>query len=163
MKKDVTICFRTSENLRKSLDKASREGKKSLSGTIENVLLDYLKQRGTPASDKERRRHSRKEVSLPAFISTEGSQKKPYPGIILDISLGGLRLSVPSDSSIEIKEDGQTVYLNILFTLPKEKSAVAMTCKSNRMKHINGDIEVGATFADCDFTNYQKVQNYLLQ
>ena len=162
MKKDVTICFRTSENLRKSLDKASREGKKSLSGTIENVLLDYLKQRGTPASDKERRRHSRKEVSLPAFISTEGS-KNPYPGIIVDISLGGLRLSLPKESRIDVQEEGQTVYLNILFTLPKEKSAVAMTCKSNRMKHINGDIEVGATFADCDFTNYQKLQNYLLQ
>ena len=162
MKKSITICFRTSEDLRKPLEKIARENRRSLSAIIEHALHDYLKLRGNLAEGTEKRRHPRKEVSLPAFISLTGSEG-PYPGIILDLSLGGVKLSVPSDSSIEIKEDGQKTHINILFTLPKEKTPVAMTCNPSRVERINGDIEVGATFADCDFTNYQKLQNYLLQ
>jgi hypothetical protein len=162
MKKDITICFRTSDDLRKPLEKIARENRRSLSAIIENALHDYLKHKGTVTSGKEKRRHPRKEVSLPAFVSLKGAEG-PYPGIILDISLGGLRLSLPSDSSMEVQEDDRDARINILFTLPKEKSPVAMTVNPNRTKRINGDIEVAAHFADCDFPNYQKIQNYLLQ
>ena len=42
MKKEVTICFRTTDRLRVSLEEAAREDRRSLSSLIEIVLTDYL-------------------------------------------------------------------------------------------------------------------------
>jgi hypothetical protein len=162
MRKDTVICFRVDEDLQNSLLKAANESKKSLSALIETVLLEYLGQNRVQLEGTiQNRRHPRKEVSLPAFISTEGSGA-PYPSMILDFSLGGLRLSLPKEASINIQVDDQMTHINVLFTVPGEKTPVTVTCKPNRIRHSNEDTEVAAAFADCDFSSYRKVQNYLL-
>ena len=161
MKKDITICFRTSENLREALERVARGERRSLSALIQNVLHDYLNQKRIPPSDKEKRRHPRREVSLPAFTSL-GDSEGAHPSIIHDISLGGLRLSLPKEARVSIHEDEEKTYIDILFALPAEKSPVKMRCKPGRIRQTNGEIEVGVAFADCDFPNYQKVQNYLI-
>jgi hypothetical protein len=162
MKKDITICFRTSDELRKGLDEVALESRRSLSSIIENALTSFLKQRGVSGSGQDKRRHPRKAVCLPAFISAEGSEE-PCPSIILDISLSGLKISLPKEFGIEVQEEGEQTHLNILFTLPQERTPVAMSCRASRILGGGPDIEVGAMFAECDFTNYQKLQNYLLQ
>ncbi len=164
MKKDITICFRTSDELRSSLEKVAKEGRRSLSAMIENILYDYLKEkRIAPTMDSEKRRFFRKEVSLPAFVYESGAEARDaQAGIIVDISLGGLRISVPKDAKIEITESSEK-QLELLFTLPNEKTPIQMKCKPARVKDSNGDLEVGASFIDSDFKSYQKLQNYLIQ
>ena len=158
VKKELTICFRTSEGLRKSLKKIAGQERRTLSGLIVNVLSDYLKHKETSFSDEERRRYPRKTVTLPAFISG-ADVRETQSGAILDLSLGGMRLSVPKESGIETWHTP----LKVLFALAGEKAPVALSCTPTRAHHNNGDIEVAGPFANCDFHNYQKVQAYLLQ
>ena len=162
MKKELMICFRTSEDLRKPLKKIAGQERRSLSGLILNVLSDYLKHKGSSFSDEEKRHYARRKVSFPALVSLNGTEG-PHAGVVLDISLGGIKLSVPKESRIDIREDDEETRISILLTLHSEKTPVALTCRPNRAHPINGDIEVAGPFADCDFPNYQKVQNYLLQ
>jgi hypothetical protein len=162
MRKDITICFRTSKELRKSLEEVAREERRSLSALIQNALHDFVNQKKSLPSGKEKRRHPRKEVFLPTLASLVGTEGL-HAGVILDISLGGLRLSVPKEYDFDIQKDDETARINILFTLPAEKSTVALKCKPNRIRQTNGETEVAVAFSDCDFPSYQKVQNYLLQ
>jgi hypothetical protein len=160
MRKDTTICFRTSEEVKNSFEKIAKEERRSLSRIIENTLFECVKRAGHTRSRKDNRRHTRREVSLPAFVSKVNSDT-PQPGIILDLSLSGLRLSVPSDWGMDITED--TKSLKILFTLPKENRPLSLTCAPCRTREENGELEVGAAFCDCDLPNYQRLQNYLMQ
>ena len=70
MKKEVTICFRTSEELRGALEKAAREDRRSLSSAIELILTDYLEKNHEFPHQKERRR----------FVSQTGVHTRPREG-----------------------------------------------------------------------------------
>jgi hypothetical protein len=164
MGKDVTICFRTSETLRKALEKISNEERRSVSSTIENVLYQFLeKGRELKNLQGEKRRFPRKKISAPALIRELGSdQKTPLPGVVLDISLGGLRVSVPDTCQVEVDEDKKNASISIVFTLPEIKKSLIMQCVPQHVIRSDGETTIGASFADTDFTSYQTLQNYLI-
>ncbi len=43
--RDTVICFRTSDDLRKALEKVSETDRRSLSSVIEHILYDYVERR----------------------------------------------------------------------------------------------------------------------
>ncbi|OPY73591.1 MAG: PilZ domain protein [Syntrophorhabdus sp. PtaU1.Bin050] len=161
MKKDLTICFRTSDDLRTSLEKIAADERRSLSSIIETILYDFLKQKKALQSlKKERRRYPRKPVSFPTFVYKNGSEEQALqPGTIVDISLGGVRILIPYDAKID-----EAAGIGTLFTLPNEKIPLKIQCAINRVIPAEENIkEVGASFIDSDFASYQKLQNYLIQ
>ena len=157
MKKLLTICFRTNSNLREALEEIGQKERRSLSTLIENVLYDYMDHMKTLNAGNEKRRHPRKKVSLPAFI-TGGDVREKETGVIIDLSFGGIKISVPKESTVET----WIAPLNILFALPTEKVPLTLRCLPSRIREVNEDTEVAATFADCDFISYQRLQSYLL-
>ena len=65
MKKEVTICFRTTDRLRMSLEEAAREDRRSLSSLIEIVLTDYLeKVNALPARLEDRYAENKAAVTV---------------------------------------------------------------------------------------------------
>jgi hypothetical protein len=164
MGKDVTICFRTTEALRKALEKISNEDRRSVSSTIENVLYQFLeKGRELRSIQGEKRRFPRKKIAAPALIREVGSdQTPPLPGVVLDISLGGLQISVPDTYHIEIEEDKRNARISIVFTLPEVKKSLIMQCVPEHVVRSDGETTIGASFADTDFISYQTLQNYLI-
>ena len=162
MRKETTICFRTSKDLRKRLEKIARRERRTLSTVIQNALLEAVNRPSTLGEGTERRLCPRKKVSLPAFLSVKRSETS-CPAIIDDISLNGLKLFLEKDCALDIHCDDPVTYVGVLFALPQQKSPVVLTCMPNRVRPVGGEIEVGASFADCNFSAYQKVQYYLLQ
>jgi hypothetical protein len=162
MKKEVTICFRTSEELRGALEKAAREDRRSLSSAIELILTDYLEKNHEFPHQKERRRFVRKQVSIPAHVKSIDVDKKEHEAVILDISLSGLRVSLSKESMPEIYEGAETSEFETLFVLPEEEKSIRIVCRPQRVVPVNGNIHVGASFVDSDFTNYQQLQQYLV-
>jgi len=165
MKKPITICFRTSEELRGALERAAGEGRRSLSSMIELVLTEYLK-RNRDFSDRgqvERRRYPRKQVTLPAYVEVSKGTVTQHGAVILDLSLGGMRLSVPRECVSKIYEKGEKSHFETSFTLPSENKPVRLVCKPERVVPSNGNVYVGASFVDADFTAYQRLQQYLAQ
>jgi len=80
MKKEITICFRTSEELRHALEGVAREDRRSLSSAIVLFLTDYLKKNKEFPQQHERRRYARKQVAIPAFIKGPEGNAIPQHG-----------------------------------------------------------------------------------
>ena len=164
MGKDVTICFRTTEALRKALEKISNEERRSVSSTIENVLYQFLeKGKELRSLQGEKRRFPRKKIAAPALIRDASSdQTTPLPGVVLDISLGGLQISVPDTYQVDVKEDGENTRISIVFTLPEVKKSLTVQCVPQHVSRADGETTIGGSFADTDFISYQTLQNYLI-
>jgi hypothetical protein len=161
MKKEVIICFRTSEELHNALEKAARGDCRSVSSAIELILMDYLEKNHEFPHKKERRRFVRKQVSIPAHVRSIDLDKKEHEAVILDISVSGLRVSLPKESMPEIYEGTETSAFETLFMLPEEEESIRIVCRPQRVVRVKGNIHVGASFVDSDFTNYQQLQQYL--
>ncbi len=86
--RDTVICFRTSDDLRKALEKVSETDRRSLSSVIENILYDYVERREPKGVGEEKRRYPRKKISAPALVTDLDGVV--HAGMVNDISLGGL-------------------------------------------------------------------------
>jgi hypothetical protein len=164
MNKNVLICFRASSTLRSSLEKIAGEHRRSVSSTIENILYRFLEERrGTINPEEEKRRYPRKKIASPALVSRQGQGfETPQAAIVLDVSLGGLQISIPSTYQLEATEDKEHGRISIAFTLPAAKHALTIQCVPKHVYHSDGEITVGASFIDTDFASYQTLQNYLI-
>ena len=149
MKKDVTICFRTNEELKQTLEKIAEVERRSLSSIIENMLHSQVKDKvELKGSKKERRRYARKEVSLPAFVYKRDAKES---------TLQTGKISIPHD--YEAVSEGE---FDTIFTIPNEKTPVKMRCTIKRVAEGEESTkELGADFVDGDFLSYQKLHKYL--
>jgi|WetSurMetagenome_2_1015567.scaffolds.fasta_scaffold256944_2 hypothetical protein len=160
MTKTITICFRTSEQLRNALKEISATEKRTLSSTIEKILFAYIEERKDfKHTEDEKRRYPRKSVSAPALLRFNDETSAV---MVLDISLGGLQISIPSHYRLEVKEDEENSVISIVFTLPEIRKPLSVQCAPAHIIHSNGETIMGMSFADADFVNYQAIQNYLI-
>ena len=164
MRKDVTICFRTNNEISSALKKIADEERLSISSVIETTLYNHLKQKkALHGIEKDRRQYTRKPVSLPAFIMDPNAKVKEFKtGKVMDISLGGIRLSVPRGLKMEVSTDSETNEFHIIFTLPEATQPLTLKCKPRRVMERGDDIDIGAAFIDSDFQSYQALQQYLI-
>jgi len=155
--RDTVICFRTSEDLRKALEKVSETDRRSLSSVIENILYDYVERREPKEVNEEKRRYPRKKISAPALVTDlEGVV---HAGMVNDISLGGLHISVPNNFQQEMREDSK---ISVVFTLPQSEKPLTMQCAPRHIRP-NGQINIGASLVDTDFHSYRSLQDYLTE
>lgn len=154
--RDTVICFRTSEHLRKSLEKFSEVDRRSLSSTIENILYAYVEQREPKSVDVEKRRYPRKRISAPALVTDPDGTV--HAGTVNDISLGGIHISLPKDFQCEVREDLRPA---VVFTLPDSTRPLTIQCLPRHV-HTDGQTGVGASFVDTDFQSYRVLQDNLM-
>jgi len=167
MSKSISICFRANEDLRNALKKISKKERRTLSSTIETIIYQYLQtEEKVQNTNEEKRRYPRKQVSLPALISNaDSSNHAPQAGIVLDLSLNGMQISVPGDFKYNIQEDtenGDDPKISIIFTLPDSKKPLTMQCTPRHVFHSKDETNIGANFVDTDFVSCQTLQNYLI-
>ena len=164
MTKNVTICFRTSDDLRKSLEKISVQDRRSLSSLIENILVEHLEdEKALKQIKEERRRFPRKAVGAPALISgVVPNGENLSAGVVSNLSISGLQIVVPDMLPFELKENGENARISIVFTLPQTRKPLSVECIAQYTNSMNGETNIGASFCDSDFTSYQAIQNYVI-
>lgn len=164
MRKDVTICFRTSKEVRDSIDKIRQKTKRSISSVIEDIIGCYLREnKAFECGEKEQRRFNRKDVSIPVVIKDPAEEARMLQaGIIVDISLGGLRITLPKDFVGEASVTSQGYEFEAIFTLPNEKRPISIKCKPERTISTDNIKQLGASFVDSDFSSYKTLQSYLI-
>lgn len=164
MRKDSIICFRVSKDLHESLANIAQKEKRSLSSIIEIVLSNYVTERKSFKSlTKERRQYPRKGILAPVLIKQhDAGETKLDTGSITDISLGGVRITIPKDAKCVISNDAQTCKFEIIFTLPNENKLVYLTCEPRRVFDDEESMHVGASFIDANFQSYKTLQTYLM-
>lgn len=163
MKKELTICFRTTKDIKNTLEEIARESRKSLSSVIDNIIYNNIKEiKSIKELQNERREFSRKNVQLPAFIHDTGTETNVVrTGTVLNISLGGLLISIPKGSK-EITTNGRGKKFQAVFSLPGSLHPIEMVCRSQRISRTEKDIQVGADFVDSNFQSCQNLQKYLI-
>ena len=164
MKKTITICFRTNAEIGQAVKSIAEEQRQSISFIIETALYNYLKEKkALHGLEKDRRQYNRKQVSLPALIMDPDADTQEFKaGKVLDISLGGLRLSIPRGVNLEISTDNEGKEFHVIFTLPEATQALNLRCRSQRVVDKDSDTHVGAAFVNSDFQSYQALQQYLI-
>lgn len=163
MSKGIMICFRTCKELRNAIEVIANEEKRSVSSIIEKILCSHLEQKKRcHPEQQENRRYPRKTLTAPALIS-EGESKNTASraGIVMDISLAGLQISIPDYSPYELRDDGETSRISIVFALPECTRPLTMQCVPKHIFPSGGETRIGASLVDADFASYQALQKYL--
>jgi len=160
LNKDVTICFRTSAKLQAGLRAAAEHGQVNVSSLINSLLSDYLDSR----SRTDKRRHNRKGTSIPVIIHGETDAGKVLlTGVIQDVSLGGVRISVPKSGQRSLSITADAKNFEIVFRLQDGSTRpVSMICKPARVSPAGDSMQIGASFQDGDLQSYFEIQNFLM-
>jgi hypothetical protein len=162
MQKNITICFQTTSEIGNAVEKIAKEKNQSLSSVIGSIIDHHLKDnKGFEGIHQNRRRLERKTVCLPACIGDPRWQRHDFEeATILDISFGGIRISVPKGTKIEIQRDTQEIRVN--FTLAGCLWPINLKCHPQRTSELEEEIHIGATIVDPDFYTYTALQKHLI-
>ena len=135
----VKVCFDMNRESFQALKRMAREEgvdcSQYVSQMVEGCLKDFVSRDWT-LNGKDRRRHPRVDVSIPAISCVKFSDRemRSYPVVVDDISRGGLRISF-RDVSPEIGEKlADSLYFEVFFTVPQLSQTVSFYCKRLRYK-----------------------------
>ena len=111
---------------------------------------------------QERRMSERRQVSLPAFIGDARSDPRDFEtGTVVDISLGGINFSVPKGTTIELRTDGETNKISVLFTLPNNHWRTNVICRPQRVSESADKVQIGATVRNPDYFFTKALHNIM--
>jgi hypothetical protein len=112
---------------------------------------------------KEKRQYPRIITSIPAFVSNGRSAAEKLPiGSIIDISLGGLQISIPRGMKYKVLNGRKKTEFEIITKLPNGNKPIHLKCKSHRVVSSKDNIHVGASVIDADFRSYKAFKNLLM-
>ena len=144
-------------------DGVAPEGTSEAAAEVEQVQEALLKiNKALKGIDRDRRRPERKDVILPAFIGEAHSQAEKFgTGTILDISIGGIRLSVPKGTNLE-KIGIETAEFSVTFTLTSKPEPFKVKCQPKWVSDSTEAVQIGAAFVDPNFQIHETLQKYLM-
>jgi hypothetical protein len=154
------------EVLLERLAELGKNNSLSVSALLNELITNYLEENDPNwLKNNEKRLFKRKRVMIPAMIykSSESELVGRYHSTtILDISLGGMRLSFAPESTCknEIDKDGSE--FEVLFSLDKEGEPVVLRCNLARIKNTELGIQVGASFCEANAHSHEYLQKYLM-
>ncbi len=154
------ICFRATPDLRDRIQQVATKEKRSLSNVIEIMLGEALKTRSTDPA-RERRKDARRKCDFPALIR-KSELPEAHAGMILDLSLTGMKVSLPSKAFPENEQKAPAFgHILVTFSVPEDNSTVTVECAPEWTSRKNGTMNLGVSFADCAFNDYRRIQKYL--
>ncbi len=162
--REITLYFQGDQKLCRRLEMIAFKKEQPVSSTIAAILEEYVRSHEESMKQAEKRRYERKAVSTPARVTNVGSpSSEPMDGLVLDLSLGGLCLSLPDHPA---RSDGETTRdsrFKATFMIPELSRPVTMLCEPKWSMASSGNVHVGACFVDGDFLQYQMLQQFLIQ
>jgi hypothetical protein len=133
--------------------------------TVEHCHLfsDSQRQMISSGFEQEKRQYPRVNTSVPAYIIKGDSRKEKINiGLIKNISLGGVRISIPKALKYKALAGPHATELEIIVVLPVEAEPIQLKCKPRRVTYSQDNIDVGASLVDVDFRSYEALRNYLM-
>jgi hypothetical protein len=164
MKKDNTICFQTSSEIKRFLEKIAEKESQSVSSVVESIIYHYLKNdKAVEGIFQNRRRFERKKVSIPAYIGDTRWQRHDFvAGTILDISLGGIKMSIPKGTKVEIQNVNEADKFSIIFRIPNYHWPISVKISPQGVFESTEEVQFGAALINPDFQAYSALQKYLI-
>ncbi len=150
------------------LERLAVIGKKSalsVSALLNEIVATYLETNDPLFKQcEEKRNFKRRKIILPAMIfekSTTDMVGRYYSATILDLSLGGVRLSFP------LHRNGKTEIINkgaefeVIFSMDDDSDPMYFRCSLNRIHKSGHSIQLGAAFCETDPQSHERLQKNL--
>ena len=162
-KKDNTICFQTSSEIKRFLEKIAEKESRSVSSVAESIVHNHFtNDKAVEEVSQNRRRFERKKISIPAYIGDTRWQRHDFvAGTILDISFGGIKMSIPKGTRLEIQNVRETDELSIIFSIPTSLWPISMKINPRRVFESAEEIQLGASLINPSFPAYSALQKCL--
>ena len=161
MKKDAVYSMRMSSRVREALKKAAQKERRTVASLLDNIIIEYLSQEGHINLDAERRNFKRTRITLPAkSIVRDGIQEKAFPGVVLDLSMGGVLLTYAKGSDIPFSSVGKLPRFELCLEDPHSHEQLNINCDTRHMRDTGNEIQVGASFIDPGELDLQKLTAY---
>jgi hypothetical protein len=161
MKKDAVYSMRMSSRVREALKKAARKERRTVASLLDKIIIDYLSREGHVNLDAERRKSDRTSITLPArSIVGEGAQKKTFPGVVLDLSPGGVLMTYAKGSDIPFSSIGKLPQFELCIEDPHSDDQISINCDTRHMRDTGNEIQVGARFIDPAEHQLEKLAAY---
>jgi hypothetical protein len=166
MKKDAVYSMRMSSRVRESLKMAAKRERRTVASLLDKIITDYLAKEGYlrgPEFGAERRRFARKKITVPAktFLKI-GVKDEAFPGVVLDISMGGVLITYPKGSEIRFASTGELPHFEICLELPRLEEDLCFDCNARHMRDTGDEIQVGAAFSNPKGEDLQRLNTYLM-
>ena len=165
MKKDVIYSMRMNKRVREALRKAADRECRTVASLLDKIIIDYLTKEGFSLREnftEERRKYPRKEITLSALTHLKnGTRLDPLPGVILDISMGGVLVTYPKGSEFKITSVGQLPNFELSLQLPNLSETIRLDCDARRITDDGNQIQIGATFRDLSENTAEKLRTCL--
>jgi hypothetical protein len=166
MRKSVMFCMKMNSTLLDTLKMAAAKDSRNVTSLLQNIIAEYLEKEGFPVQKnalQERRRFPRKKVELPGITHlAAGIKVETAPGVILDISLGGVLMSYPNGSRIKAASLAELPTFELRLQIPSTEQEISFNCKARRIFSIEDKILVGAAFRKPDENNLQTLRSHLM-
>ena len=166
MEKDAIYSMRMSSKVREALRRAAKKERRTVASLLDKVITDFLQKEGFFLGSElggERRRFPRKKITLPATtILGTGSRAETYPGVILDISRGGVLVTYAKGSEMKFTSKGQLPHFKVCFHVPQSRRELCFDCVARHMRDTGEEIQVGASFSDPSEKSVQRLAPYLM-
>jgi hypothetical protein len=161
MRKDAVYSMRMNSRVREALKKAAQKERRTVASLLDKIIIEYLSQEGHINLDAERRNFSRTRITLPAkSIIKEGTQEKSFPGVVLDLSMGGVLLTYPKGSDIPFSSVGKLPRFKLCIEDPHSHEQLNINCDTRHMRDTGNEIQVGASFIEPGEDELQKLAAY---
>ncbi len=140
--------MRLNRNMKRVLEGLARSEKRSLSSLVENILADYLTEKGIEWEHEERRSYPRKVIEMPARFHIRSRQpSQDYEVFIKDISEAGAYAVYRDTGSIDkILKKGVSLKANLIFQAPNINKPVTLSCEVVRISMDRHTIGIGMEY-----------------
>ena len=166
MKKDVVYSIRMSVLVRESLKRAARKDRRTVASLLDKIILDYLEdERYLQLSETgtDRREFKRKKITLPATLTIKiGGKTETFACVILDIAMGGVLVSFPRNSKINLSTTGDLPHFKLSFNLPQIADKLHFQCDTRRIIEKNKEIQISAVIREADDETLKRLKFYLI-
>jgi hypothetical protein len=164
MKEDTTLCFQTSLEIKKNLEKIAEKESRSVSSVVESIICHYLKNdKAVEGIFQNRRRFERKKITIPAYVGyTRWHRDDFVESTIMDISLGGIKMSIPKGAKVDVQNVHDAEELSIIFRIPSCYWPINVKISPQTVSESADEVQVGASLINPDFQAYSALQKYLM-
>ena len=147
--------------VREALKRAAQKERRTVASLLDKIIIDYLSREGHANLDAERRTSDRTSITLPArSIVGEGEQKKTFPGVVLDLSPGGVLMTYAKGSDIPFSSVGKLPRFELCIEDPHSHDQISINCDTRHMRDTGNEIQVGARFIDPSEQQLEKLAAY---
>jgi hypothetical protein len=167
MKKDTIYSMRMNGKVREALGRAANKERRTVASLLDKIITDFLTREGYLSEadfGAERRKFHRKKLTMPTeTILKEGANQKSVAGVVLDLSLGGAKITYPKSSDIRFSSVGKLPDFGLNLKVPGKEDVLRFDCNAKHMRDTGDEIHIGASFSNPEEKQLQKLDNYFLE